>query len=568
LESISDGFYAVDIDWRYIVFNRAAEEFFGVSRDQVLGQVMWDVFPQGRGTPFEAACRAAMDEGTITRFETNSALRPDRAVELRIGPLKGGGVTVALTDVTERARAAEELRQAGERNSRLAAELEAVLSQLAEGVILAAADGRILFINDAAERIHGVRALGVMPEDYTTTYHLFTDDGRPYPFEQLPLMRAVRGGESVLDASWRIHRPDGSEVRASGSARPIVDEAGERIGAVLTVRDDTERQLAEERLRETTQRLDAILSNTRMAIFLMDERQHCAYMNDAAERLTGYRWEETRGRPLHDVIHHTRPDGSHYPLAECPIDRAFPEDHQQQGEDVFVHKDGHFYPVAFTASPIRDDRSRTVGTIIEVRDISEDRRNQQARELLMHEVDHRARNLLAVVQSVAQLTPAQTVPQLREALLGRISALSRAHAVLSRSSWEGGGLAEIAHQELSAFTGPERFELSGPAVMLPARQVQPLSMILHELATNAAKYGAFSEPDGRVSLRWDAQGDGALLLRWEERGGPAVAAPSRTGFGSRLMESLAKQLGAKLDLAWAHEGVRVSLAFPPGGPPD
>ena len=117
---------------------------------------------------------------------------------------------------------------------------------------------------------------------------------------------------------------------------------------------------------ETERRLQAVLDNASFAIFVMDERQHCTFMNAAAEALTGYTLAETQGRPLHDVIHHTHPDGSPFPLADCPIDRAFPENNQEQGEAIFVHKDGGFYPVAFTASPIRDESSTTVGTIIEV----------------------------------------------------------------------------------------------------------------------------------------------------------------------------------------------------------
>ncbi len=131
-------------------------------------------------------------------------------------------------------------------------------------------------------------------------------------------------------------------------------------------------------LAETTRRLNAVLDNATVAVFLMDERQHCSYMNAAAERLTGYTFAETQGRPLHEVVHHTRPDGSHFPLHECAIDRAFPENAHTQGEEVFVHKNGHFYPVAFTASPIRDEASRTIGTIIEVRDVSVEKAHQAA----------------------------------------------------------------------------------------------------------------------------------------------------------------------------------------------
>lgn len=111
----------------------------------------------------------------------------------------------------------------------------------------------------------------------------------------------------------------------------------------------------------------------------MDERQQCVYLNPAAERLTGYSLSEVRGRPLHDVIHHSRPDGSPYPLEECPIDRAFPQNHQEQGEETFVHKDGTFYPVAYTASPIREE-GIVVGTIIEVRGIQKERDQAKALE--------------------------------------------------------------------------------------------------------------------------------------------------------------------------------------------
>lgn len=136
-------------------------------------------------------------------------------------------------------------------------------------------------------------------------------------------------------------------------------------------------------------RLDAIVNNSMMAIFLMDERQHCAFMNKAAEALTGYRLEEAVGRPLHDVVHHQRPDGTPYPLAECPIDRAFPDRERMQGEEVFVHKEGYFYPVAFTASPITDDDGQPVGTIIEVRDLSA----EKAREAALRESEGRFRNM-------------------------------------------------------------------------------------------------------------------------------------------------------------------------------
>jgi PAS domain S-box-containing protein len=132
--------------------------------------------------------------------------------------------------------------------------------------------------------------------------------------------------------------------------------------------------------------LEAVCDNATVSLFIMDARQHCTYMNPAAEKLTGYTLEEVQGRPLHDFVHHTRPDGTPYPLEECPIDRALPENNQEQGEDVFVHKDGHFYPVAFTASPLRE-KGVPVGTVIEVRDTTEEKR---AEEELRRSAERRA----------------------------------------------------------------------------------------------------------------------------------------------------------------------------------
>jgi PAS domain S-box-containing protein len=162
------------------------------------------------------------------------------------------------------------------------------------------------------------------------------------------------------------------------SYSPVHDEQGKVAGMFCACHETTDAVLAERQLSETSRRLDAILNNTREAVFLMDHRQYCVYANAAAEKLTGYRFEEMQGRPLHDVVHHKKPDGSPYPLEECPIDRAFPERAQMSGEELFVHKNGHFYPVAFTASPVLDDDGEPVGTVIEARDISTEKAQGEA----------------------------------------------------------------------------------------------------------------------------------------------------------------------------------------------
>jgi PAS domain S-box-containing protein len=179
--------------------------------------------------------------------------------------------------------------------------------------------------------------------------------------------------------------------------QPVTDGAGNISGIFVEGSDVTERVRGEEALLEAQRRLDAVLNNASVAIFLMDEHQQCSYMNAAAETLTGYTFAETQGRTLHDVVHHTYPDGRHFPIEECAIDRAFPTNANVQGEEVFVHKDGSFYPVAYTASPINDDQSRTIGTIIEVRDI----RAEKAVEAALREESRTLETLNRIGATVA-----------------------------------------------------------------------------------------------------------------------------------------------------------------------
>ena len=158
--------------------------------------------------------------------------------------------------------------------------------------------------------------------------------------------------------------------------------------------------------------LQDVCENATVALFVMDEGQCCVYMNPAAEQLTGYRLEEVRGAPLHDFVHHTRPDGSPYPLAECPIDRAAPLNMQERGEETFVHRDGSFYPVRFTASPIHRD-GKVAGTVIEVQDARPLLQQERERDtlhaiglLILQELDH-DKIVQAVTDAATQLIGAQ-----------------------------------------------------------------------------------------------------------------------------------------------------------------
>jgi len=374
------------------------------------------------------------------------------------------------------------------------------------------------------------------------------------------LVGPLQTGEiSRLDFDTVHRRKDGTHYNVAVKLQLFAD--GDDAVFYAAIQDTTEHRKVEAELRDTARRLDGILGNTTMAVFLMDERQHCVFMNRAAEKLTGYDFHETVGRPLHDVIHHSYPDGSPYPLSECAIDRAFPEQAGTQGEEVFVHKDGSFYPVAFTASPIHDDTATVIGTVIEARDISEDKRHEETRKLLMHEVDHRARNVLSIVQSLTRLTRAEDLATYKEVLAGRIGALARAQTSLASRRWEEGRLEDVVRDELETLCPKDSVDMQGPEIRLSPEQVQPISMLLHELATNANKYGACSRGGGRISVSWTLD-ERRVTILWRESGGPPVVAPTREGFGSSLKASVVRQLNGVINRRWEPAGLVVEVAFP------
>jgi PAS domain S-box-containing protein len=181
----------------------------------------------------------------------------------------------AQAEIVQRRMAERALAAAKTEAERVSAMREAILSQLGEGVIVADPDGRIIFVNEAAQRLHGGARLDVAPEEYSETYRLFTLDGRPHPIEDLPLAQAVMRGETVTDARWRIRRPDGSEILAVGSARPVLGPEGERLGAVLTLRDDTGRDAAEREQRRLAEALAERAADLKES---NDELQRYAYI--------------------------------------------------------------------------------------------------------------------------------------------------------------------------------------------------------------------------------------------------------------------------------------------------
>jgi PAS domain S-box-containing protein len=199
--------------------------------------------------------------------------------------------------------------------------------------------------------------------------------------------RRVLAGEILKADEDPFVRPNGTTQWIRWEVRPWYDQAGEIGGALIAAEDVTARVRAQQALTEQRRVLKSVTDTATVALFIMDQQGQCTFMNPAAEKLTGYRLHEVQGKSMHSLIHHTRPDGTHYPKEECPIVRARPENTKVQGEDVFIHKEGHFYEVAFIASPIREPSGQAIGTVVEVRDITQEKK--AAHILRESEIRHR-----------------------------------------------------------------------------------------------------------------------------------------------------------------------------------
>ena len=245
-------------------------------------------------------------------------------------------------------------------------------------------------------------------------------------------------------------------------------------------------------------------------------------------------------------------------------------------ETVRRRKDGGLVEIALTVSPVRDRRGRIVGASKIARDISARRALEERQQLLLGELQHRVKNLLALVQALAHQTRAEgrSGEAYRDDFLGRLGTLVRAHE-LAFDADATADLGELVAGTLAPYhaAGPARLAVEGePSVVLARELIAPVCLILHELATNAVKHGALSTPTGRVRVSWLndqeelARGGGRRLrLRWEEQGGPKPQPPSGQGFGTRLVEFATRhELHGQAELIFAPEGLQAEIVFPIG----
>jgi PAS domain S-box-containing protein len=236
-------------------------------------------------------------------------------------------------------------------------------------------------------------------------------------------------------------------------------------------------------------------------------------------------------------------------------------------EMVFSLKaaDGSFHPFLSRVQPLKDDQGRVLRWFGTLTDISEQKRAEERLQLLLNELNHRVKNTLSTVSAIASLSLRELPKENIETFHERLVALSRAHDLLMRGNWKATDLHEIVRQSLATLRAKQpddRLTIEGPAVLIPADRAASWSMALHELCTNALKYGAFKTEVGEVKIEWGVPEQGRLRFRWSELGGPPVTVPRHRGFGSRLIESLGRELEGSANIRFEPNGLICTIDAP------
>jgi len=418
-------------------------------------------------------------------------------------------------------------------------------------------EGKIITWNKGAERMKGWKAEEIIGQPYTVL-HPPESRARNAPNRELTI--AAETGRFEEEAVRM--RKDGSVFAAHVSLFPLRDEHGEVTGFVKLTRDISDRSRAGRAILESRRRMEGIVQSAMDAIITIDESQRVVLFNPAAEKVFGYSADKVLGQPVTILIpERFRPRHDDY------VRRFFdsgvlnrPLGRDGEGDLKALRSSGEEFPIEASISQVTVDGER-VGTII-LRDITERRTSEEARLLLAREVDHRAKNALAVAQALVTLTKADNIQDFAEAVRGRIAALGRAHSLLSQSHWRGAPLEQLIRDEISPYAKEGQLDLQGPAINCSASSVQSLSLLFHELATNAVKHGALGHEDGLVKIAWSL-GAESLTVQWTERGGPRVKEPAEEGFGSRLLRQVSgRQLNAQIDFHWDPAGLRVEVKLP------
>jgi PAS domain S-box-containing protein len=313
--------------------------------------------------------------------------------------------------------------------------------------------------------------------------------------------------------------------------------------------------------------LASVISVTTDAIISIDCEQRIILFNEGAEQTFGYRRDEVLGRPIGLLLPERFRDAHGEHIRKFAASREAARRMSERQEVFALHKDGHEFPAEAAISQLKMGPLRTFSVVL--RDVTDRKRSEEHTRFLMRELEHRVSNIFSRFKVLIERSAEGqvSVQEFRKSLLSRIEAMARAHDLLGRANWRGVTMADMVADQLKPYAIADNSRVEGPAIVLKPDATQVVSLVIHELATNAAKYGALSVPEGRVTVSWQrksVEGAGeALVLRWSEQGGPEVKVPAREGYGTSVIRELLRfELGGAVELSYPPGGALCEISLP------
>lgn len=523
-------------------WNAGAERLYGYSGEEAVGRISHQLLQTEFPLPF-SELRTRLRSERRWSGELRHVCKDGRSVmvDCRMQLLGDETVLEANRDTTDLAKYQAVFRQSG------------ILAGVME------LDGRLRDANDLALEACGYSREQVLDRPFCDTPWW---RGSEAVKARIRFATSEAAAGRVFREELRYWLADGSERIVDFAMHPIRDRAGKVVFLHPTGIDITERKRIETELHDREQRLRwlaSIVDTSADAIVSKTLDGTIRSWNKAAERIFGYSAAEAIGQPITIAIPPDRHDEERDIIAR--IGRGERIDHF---ETVRQRKDGSLIDVSITISPVQDATGRIAGASKIARDITEQKRIQEQIETLAREAEHRSKNLLANVQATVNLSHADTPEKLKRAIEGRVRALANVLSLFVETRWIGADLATIAAQELAPYaeSSGSRVQIDGPRIMLEPTAAQAAALTLHELTTNAAKYGALSVGEGHVALAWTLTADRHLALRWKETGGPPAQPPARRGFGTRVIEHTIAQLKGTTRFDWDTGGLAFELTLP------